>query len=236
MLELLMHFFEHFVLLLGRIQARGTFPKPLDAAQERELVDRAAQGDPAARQLLIEHNMRLVVHVVKKYAGGRHEMDDLISIGSIGLIKAINTFRPQRETKLATYAARCIENEILMHLRSTRKLEREVSLDDPVGTDAEGNELTNQDVLGTDPDGVFDSVARSIHLEKIRLAASQVLDEREKIVFQMRYGILDGRCAPQREVAKRLGISRSYVSRLESAAISKLRNALQKSERSDSLN
>jgi len=229
MLEFLWQWLDSFVLLFGRLRGAESFPKPLEQARERELTFLAQQGDEDAKQKLIEHNLRLVVHVVKKYAGGRHELDDLISIGSIGLIKAVNTFRPQKQTRLATYAARCIENEVRMHLRASRKLEKEVSLDDPVGTDSEGNELTNQDVLGTSPDGVFDDVARSMDLKRIYDAAQQVLDERERTVFILRYGLLDGVCVPQREVAKKLGISRSYVSRIETAALEKVRLQIENS-------
>lgn len=224
-----MFFFElisHLFLLLGHIAQRNMFPKPLHPQKEEELLRSLSQGDGEARRLLIEHNLRLVAHVVRKFQNTRLESDELISIGIIGLIKAVDSYTLGRQTKLATYAARCIENEVLMYLRSTKKLENEVSLEEPVGIDQEGNVLTNMDILGTPADAVIDEVSRKIQLERIRQGVEKCLEPREKEIFCLRYGLTNGRCVPQREIAQRLQISRSYVSRLEKRAVEKIKDYL----------
>ncbi len=221
--EMIFEMFQGIWLLMGYVAEKSSFPRPLSPEKESECLERMLLGDKNARDMLILHNMRLVVHVVKKFAGSRTEMNDLISIGSIGLIKAVNSYSRGRDTKLATYAARCVENEVLMHLRATKKLDSEISLTDPIGTDSEGNELTNIDVLGSDPDNVIDQVHRKIEIEKILSIAKSELNPRERLVFEMRYGLIDGHCYAQREVAKELGISRSYVSRIEKRAIEKIK-------------
>ena len=210
-LESLFEFIREAIFLLGHMVSKNSFPNALSAKEEDELLKRMSNGDKEARDKLIEHNMRLVVHVVKKFSTSRVEQDDLISIGSIGLIKAVNTYKYGHETRLATYAARCVENEVLMYLRSIKKLEKEVSLDEPVGSDNDGNELTNMDILGTDPDAVVYEVSDKIELKKILDAVNDTLNERERIVFNLRFGISGNEPLPQREVAKMLGISRSYV-------------------------
>ena len=222
-LESLFEMFSGIWLLMGYIAEKSSFPKPLAAEDELRCLELMFAGDESAKETLILHNMRLVVHVVKKFSGSRTEMNDLISIGSIGLIKAVNSYKEGHNTKLATYAARCVENEVLMHLRSTKKLDNEVSLSDPIGIDGDGNELTNIDVLGSDPDNVIDHVHQKIELEKILSVAESELNPRESLVFKMRYGLTDGHCYAQREVARKLGISRSYVSRIEKKAIEKIR-------------
>ena len=176
--------------------------------------------------MLIEHNLRLVAHIARKYTVPGQDADDLISIGAIGLIKAVGTFRPETGATLSTYASRCIENEILMCLRASQKRRNDVSLHDPIGTDAEGNEITLIDVLGSEPDAVEGEVDRRISLERIRRLMRQTLPERERTVLELRYGLLDGQPRPQYEIARALGISRSYVSRLEKKAIQMLERGL----------
>lgn len=199
----------------------NTFPQPLSDSEEARCIKRFKKGDEKARHILIEHNLRLVAHITKKFESTGEDLDDLISIGTLGLIKAINTFDPDKGTKLATYAARCIENEILMHLRSTKKLKGEVSLHDPIGIDKEGNELTLMDVLGTDPDLVANKVENEQERLRIIKMVKQ-LNGREKEVLVMRFGLFDGLRKTQREIAEKLGISRSYVSRIEKKAIQNL--------------
>ena len=187
------------------------------------------KDDKKAKEILIKHNMRLVAHIVKKYAGAA-ETDDLISVGSIGLIKAINTYRDGKGTQLATYTARCIENEILMLLRSGKKHKNVVSITDPVGTDKDGNELTLIDLLYEKEDNVFAQVEKSIQREKFVALLKKILNEREFTIISMRYGLEDGVALPQREVAHTLGISRSYISRIEKRAIEKAREHLNKDD------
>ncbi len=229
-------FFDFIGLLIskiffftGLVQNKGTFPKPLSPQEEKKYLELAKNGDSQAKEILIKHNMRLVAHVVKKYAGAA-ETDDLISVGSIGLIKAINTFQDGKGTALATYTARCIENEILMLLRSGKKHKNNVSLTDPVGTDKDGNELTLMDLLSEKEDSVFLQVEKSVQREKFISVLKKFLTEREFTIISLRYGLLDGTALPQREVAKKLGISRSYISRIEKRAIEKARENLNKDD------
>jgi RNA polymerase sporulation-specific sigma factor len=205
----------------------NAFPQPLTEQEENENLRLMAQGDSDARNRLIEHNLRLVAHIVKKFDNTGEDSEDLISIGTIGLIKAIESFQSDKGTKLATYAARCVENEILMHLRSLKKTRKDVSLHDPIGTDKEGNEITLIDVLGTEADEVLDVVQFKIEKNKI-YQHLHVLDEREKEVIIGRFGLTDEKEKTQREIAKELGISRSYVSRIEKRALMKLYNEFYK--------
>ena len=225
MFQLLALMLEECLFFLGYITGKSEFPKQLPRAEEEALVARMAGGDEEARQLLITHNLRLVSHIARKYTVPGYGPDDLISIGVIGLIKAVNSFKPQSGTALGTYAARCIENEILMTLRASRKYKGDVSLQDPIGTDGEGNDVTYMDVLGTEPDAVEQDVIRHLTLEKVRQVLGS-LPPRERLVLEMRYGMIDGKQHPQHEVAKVLGISRSYVSRVEKKAIELLREAI----------
>lgn len=203
----------------------NAFPQPLSEEDEAKNLRLMAQGDENARNLLVEHNLRLVAHIVKKFENTGEDSEDLISIGTIGLIKAIESFSVDKGTKLATYAARCIENEILMHLRSLKKTRKDVSLHDPIGTDKEGNEITLIDVLGTETDEVLDEV--QLKLEKLKIYNRlQFLDEREQEVIRGRFGLPDGEEKTQREIAEELGISRSYVSRIEKRALTKLLHEL----------
>ncbi|MBX6351832.1 MAG: RNA polymerase sporulation sigma factor SigK [Thermoflavifilum sp.] len=199
----------------------NAFPQPLSAEEEAACIERWIQGDGEARNKLIEHNLRLVAHLVKKFEGCGEDPEDLISIGTIGLIKAVESYHPDRGTKLATYAARCIENEILMYLRSNRKRRRDTSLYDPIGTDKEGNEMTLADILGSDPDAVIDQVDLSWEKQKV-YEVLPALGEREREVLCLRFGIPDGEEKTQREIAAQMGISRSYVSRIERKALTKL--------------
>lgn len=214
------------LFFLGYLNDRASFPKPLTAREERAFIRRMQEGDDAARRALIEHNLRLVAHIARKYTVPGCDADDLVSIGAIGLIKAVGTFKPESGTTLSTYASRCIENEILMCLRASHKRRNDVSLEEPVGSDSEGNEVTLMEMLGTDPDAVIDEVDRRVTLARIRQLVRQKLTERERIVLEMRYGLLDGECRPQYEVAEKLGISRSYVSRIEKKAVQTLEKAL----------
>ena len=217
---------EDLWALILHITGRSSFPKPLSSAEEAEYIRRLGEGDPAARDALIEHNLRLVAHIAKKYQGSGLDADDMVSIGAIGLMKAVSSFRPEAG-KLTTYASRCIENEILMQLRAGRKTRGTVQLDDPIGMDKEGNEVRLTDLLGTDKNEVSDAAETAIEsVRALRLLRTPLLDAREKRVVQMRYGLLDGAPRPQHEVAKALGISRSYVSRIEKKALEKLRKAL----------
>ncbi len=227
--DLLGLLFGKIFLFTGLVRQSGTFPKPLSAEEEKEYLRRSREGDKEAKEILIKHNMRLVAHIVKKYNGAA-ETDDLISVGSIGLIKAINTFQDGKGTQLATYTARCIENEILMLLRAGKKHKNNVSLTDPVGCDKDGNELTLIDLLAEKEDSVFAQVEKSIQREKFIKVLKKFLTEREFMIISMRYGLEDGCSMPQREVAKKLGISRSYISRIEKRAIEKARENLNKDD------
>lgn len=199
----------------------GSFPPPLSPAEEARLIKRMEAGDKTARDSLIEHNLRLVAHVVKKYYNEKVEQDDLISIGTIGLIKGITTFKSDKGIKLATYAARCVENEILMYFRSLKKVSQNVSISDPIETDKEGNDLTLIDVIA-DEGNILDEIDLRIKTEKLQKYMDEVLTPREKIIIGLRFGLIGGRENTQREVAKKLNISRSYVSRLEKKALLKL--------------
>lgn len=203
-----------------------TFKKPLSPEEEREYLARYREGDEQARNLLIEHNLRLVAHVAKKYQAPEHDPDDLISIGIIGLIKAVMTFDSEKNSRLATYAARCIENEILMMLRARKKLTREVSMYEKIGTDQEGKDLQLMDILECEPIDVVEDLETRKNIRKLQDCICSVLDERELQVISERYGLFGKKELPQREIARKLGISRSYVSRLEKRALEKLKKQI----------
>lgn len=209
------------MLFVSYIYNGTTFLQPLSEEEEQECLERLAKGDLEAKEKLIEHNMRLVAHIVKKFENTKEDNEDLISIGTIGLIKAIDSFNPNKNTRLATYSARCIENEILMHLRKTKKLNNEKLMHEPIGSDKEGNEIKLMDILGTAVDVVSDKVELAIKEEKLYEKLKE-LDSREKKVLELRYGLQDGQEKTQREIANKLGISRSYVSRIEKKAVNKL--------------
>ena len=204
----------------------SVFPPLLSAEEERECLERMAAGDEDARSQLIEHNLRLVAHIVKKFESSGVGRDDLLSIGTIGLVKGISTFRMDKGARLATYTARCIENEFLMHLRSIRNQRTEVSLYDPVGVDKEGNAVTLMDILGESEDTVHEKVELEEE-KRILLEHLHVLDEKESYVLRLRYGLDGCHRLTQRQIAARLDISRSYVSRIEKKAIQKLRRAIE---------
>ena len=208
-------------LLTLHVSSSGSFPRPLTARQERECLERTKNGDRAARNELVEHNLRLVAHIVKKYYAASGEQDDLISIGTIGLIKAVETFSLEKNTKFATYASRCIENEILMYFRVRRKTAGDVSLEDPIDTDRDGNSLTLMELM-SDEEDIIGRLDLTLKAEKLRRIFG-ILEPREQQVLRLRYGLNNRQPLTQREVAKKLGISRSYVSRIEKHAIEKLR-------------
>lgn len=200
-----------------------TFQKPLTLAEEKLYLQRYQEGDLEAKNILIERNLRLVAHVVKKYQGGESDLDDLISIGTIGLIKAISTFDAGKSTRLSTYAARCIDNELLMHLRSRRKFSREVSLYEPIGTDKEGNEIHLLDVIESPPVDIVEDCSRREDVKYLLNSLEKVLSPKEIQVLNYRFGLFGREEQTQREIASRLSISRSYVSRIEKNALQKLR-------------
>lgn len=227
---LLSTIFRPFIILCGYIMQSNSFPKPLSREEEAKYLKLYAEGDKDAKDILIERNLRLVAHIVKKYHNTGKDIDDLISIGTIGLIKAISTYNPDKGTRLATYAARCIDNEILMSIRSSRKFKMEYSLHEPIGADKEGNEINLLDILGTDTDEVINEVDLRLQTRKLYKLIDKILKDREKIIIKLRYGLIDGERKTQREIAEMLGISRSYVSRIESRAIDKLNKAMDKNE------
>ncbi len=212
--------------MLGYVSNVNSFPQPLNSEEEMYYVEAYKNGNEEARNVLIERNLRLVAHIVKKYGSCGNDSDDLISIGTIGLIKAISTFNMDKGTRLATYAARCIENEILMQIRATKKIQNEVSLQDPIGVDKEGNEITLIDLISNDSESVVDEVELKMQVKKLYSKMKATLKSREKVVLELRYGLQNGTSKTQREIAKMLGISRSYVSRIEKKAIKKLSKEL----------
>ena len=226
MLQLLLQCLHSVTLLLSYIANGNSFPKPLDPKEEQKYLLRSLEGDIEARNILIEHNLRLVAHIVKKYSGSVRDQEDLISIGTIGLIKGISSFNPSKGTRLATYAARCVENEILMLLRSKKKEQGDVSLSETIGTDKEGNQIMLIDVLHSDEADIFDEINTGIEVRRLYQNIRSELDPREQEVIILRYGLIDGHSMPQREIAKRLHISRSYVSRIEKKAVNKLRKGI----------
>lgn len=211
-----------FPLRLDRTS--GSFPRPLKPEEERDCLERYAAGDDKAREELIIHNLRLVAHIVKKYYAASSDQDDLISIGTIGLIKGISTFRPDKGVRLATYASRCIENEILMHFRSQKKLQGEVSLSDTLDAESEGGSLSLMDVIQVD-DTMLEDLSVKDAGTAVRRCVEECLDDREKLVITLRYGLNGQNPLTQREIAQSCGISRSYVSRIEKRALEKLREA-----------
>ena len=222
MLKMLLVIISNMFYLRLHVKSAGSFPPPLKAKEEGELLEKSSCGDIEARNKLIEHNLRLVAHIVKKYYTAGCDQDDLISIGTIGLIKAISTFKNEKGIRLATYAARCIENEILMYFRNMKKTAQDVYISDPIETDKEGNTLTLIDVIADDSD-IAEEIDKKMKIEKLKVIIGGVLDERELEIIKARYGLGGGKELTQREVAKKLGISRSYVSRIEKAALCKLR-------------
>ena len=219
--------FANTLLFSLRLDRSGSFPRPLSASEERMWLERLAQGDLEARNVLIERNLRLVAHIVKKYYAQSSDQDDLISIGTIGLIKGISSFDPSKGARLATYAARCIENEILMYLRRNSKTKLEVSIDEPLNVDWDGNELLLSDILGTDEDVVGKDMETDVE-RKLLKAAIEKLSGRERMIIELRFGLntSDGEEKTQKEVADMLGISQSYISRLEKKIMGRLKKEI----------
>ena len=209
------------------IRGSDVLPPPLSPEEERKLTQRLTEQDSEARSTLIEHNLRLVVYIAKRFDSGSANVEDLISIGTIGLIKAVNTFDPSKNIKLATYASRCIENEILMYLRRTGKTKSEISFDEPLNVDWDGNELLLSDILGTEEDVIFGGIEEEVNRDLLN-SALRKLDQREKRIVEMRFGLTSGCEMTQKEVADYMGISQSYISRLEKKIISRLRREIKK--------
>ena len=221
-----MEFLCSNIFLTGYISGNNTFPKPLDEKEEEKYLQLLKTGDKKAKSILIERNLRLVAHIVKKYQIPNKDIDELISIGTVGLIKAIDSFDVTKGTRLATYASRCIENEILMLFRNNKKQKSETFLQDPIGVDKEGNEISLIDVLSSEKDSVIDKVEMKLQIKALYNKMNSALTEREGEILKMRYGLKDGKCKTQREIAGMLGISRSYVSRIEKKALKKLKKEL----------
>ena len=218
----------HTLCLALRVNRTGSFPRPLTPEEERDCLRRLSAGDVDARNELIEHNLRLVAHIIKKYYSTGVDTDDLISIGTIGLIKAISSFSPERGTRLATYTARCIENEILMFFRAQKRVSSEVSLSEPIDSDGDGNTLALMDVISEDDD-MAERIDEQDRTLRLRACIQSALDDRERQIIALRYGVPDGKkCMTQREAAQICGISRSYVSRIEKKALEKLKEAFEK--------
>lgn len=220
-------FINSSIFMFGYISNNNLFPEPLSSEEEKIFLDKFENGDLSAKDVLIERNLRLVAHISKKYTSPNASLDDLISIGTIGLIKGVNTYNSKKGVKLSTYISRCIENEILMLFRSSKKQKGETFLHDPIGVDKEGNEISLIDVLSSDKDSVIDKVETNMQIRALYAKIKSSLNEREGEIIKMRYGLIDGKCKTQREIAGMLGISRSYVSRIEKKALKKLRKELQ---------
>ena len=214
------------ILLTGYVTTTNTFPLPLEEKDEQMYLERLKNGDKEAKGILIERNLRLVAHIVKKYSFPNKDIDELISIGTVGLIKAIDSFDSSKGTRLATYASRCIENEILMLFRNNKKQKSEIYLQDPIGVDKEGNEFCLMDILSSEKDCVLEKVERNLQIKALYRKLGECLNTRESSILIMRYGLIDGKNKTQREIALKLGISRSYVSRIEKKALKKLKKEL----------
>lgn len=224
--DVLFNLLDGIFLIVGYVTSGNSFPKPLKEEEERALFYSFKCGDENAKNQLITRNLRLVAHIIKKFNPQGKDVDDLISIGTVGLIKAIESFDYNKGNRLATYAAKCIENEILMHVRSSKKIKTEVYLQEPIGVDKEGNEICLMDVLGTESDSILEEVENKISISKLYSLIESVLEEKERLIIKLRYG-LKGEPKTQREIAKFLGISRSYVSRIEKKALKKLAKEMQ---------
>lgn len=227
-LENLLTLLKNLIIFSSYMTEKSSFPKPLSKEKEQEYLVLSAKGDKDAKEILVKHNLRLVAHIAKKYAN-YGDNDELISIGSIGLIKAVESFKSDKGTSLATYASRCIENEILMTMRTTKKHRSNVSLNEPIGVDKDGNELVIMDMLESDQN-VIEDVENSIMMEKLTAITKSVLDKREYEIIKIRYGLENTGALTQREVAKKFNISRSYVSRIEKKALEKIKKSVNKED------
>ena len=220
----LITFLGKTTFLLGYISNNNLFPEALSIEDEKKYIELMEQGNDDARKILIEHNLRLVAHVCKKYSNSKIDLDDLISIGSIGLIKGINTYNSQKSIKLSTYISKCIDNEILMYFRTTKKLNNEVYLEDPIGKDKDDNTISLKDILENDEKSVEEEIDLKMSLKNVYQKIREVLKERERKIIEMRFGLNGKKIKTQIEIAKQLKISRSYVSRIESKALEKIKN------------
>ena len=218
------------IFFILHVTGAGSFPRPLTAEEERNCLERLKNGDRHARDELIKHNLRLVAHIVKKYYSNTSDQDDLISIGTIGLIKAVNTFDHTKGIRLSSYAARCIENEVLMYFRAAKKSAQDISMNEPIDTDKDGNALTLMDVMSTE-DNIVDNLDCKVKSEQLKRYIAQVLTPRERLIIELRYGLNNDHPLTQREVAARLKISRSYVSRIEKKALQLLKRQFDKPKR-----
>lgn len=228
MFEILGLLGQYVCFFILHVCGSGSFPKPLSEKKEREYLERMIQGDDEAKNKLIEHNLRLVAHIIKKYYGVSTEQDDLVSIGTIGLIKAINTFKPDKNIRLSSYASRCIENEILMHFRSAKKSAQDISINETIDTDKDGNQLTLLDIMAVDDD-ILDNLDKKLNIIKLGQFINEELTEREKKIIVMRYGLDGKKAVTQKQIAGMMNISRSYVSRIETKALKKLRQRFENS-------
>jgi RNA polymerase sporulation-specific sigma factor len=215
-------FLSSTTFAVGYISSNNLFPEPLSLEEEKMYLKKMEDGEEEARNILIERNLRLVAHVCKKYSNANIEQDDLISIGTIGLIKGINSFKTEKNVKLSTYVSRCIENEILMFFRSTKKINAEVSLEEPIGKDKDDNTITLQDVLENSEKNIEDEVDLKVKVKKLYKKMKEILKDREKLIIELRFGLDGKKPKTQSQIAKMMGISRSYVSRIETKAIGKL--------------
>ena len=229
MFDLLSSIFEAFIILTGYVSGNTTFPKPLSPDEENKYIKQFADGNEDAKHLLIEHNLRLVAHIAKKYSDERN-LEDLISIGTIGLIKGINTFNSNKSIRLSSYISRCIENEILMHLRSIKRLGNEVSMEESIGTDKEGNAMTLSDILTNDEADICEIIGLKIETSQLYEAIKNTLTDKETKIMTMRYGLGNTQKKTQKEIAKELGISRSYVSRIEKRCLKRLYTEMKKND------
>lgn len=224
----LIYFLSRCTFLMGYISNNSIFPEALNYEDERKLIKEMENGSEDAKNVLIEHNLRLVAHVCKKYSSSNVDQDDLISIGSIGLIKGINTYDSSKSIKLSTYISKCIDNEILMYFRSIKKQNNEVYLEDPIGKDKDDNAITLKDILENDEKSIDDEIDIKIKMDRLYKKIKEILREREKTIIELRFGLNGKRPRTQNEIAKQMGISRSYVSRIETKAIGKLTKELRK--------
>ena len=220
------HFLQTAVFAVGYISGTSLFPEPLSSEEERIYLEKLSTGDEDARNILIERNLRLVAHVCKKYSNSNVDQDDLISIGTIGLIKGINSFKPEKGARLSTYVSRCIDNEILMHFRATKKQNAEVFLDEPIGKDKDDNTVTLKEVLENNERNIEDEVDLKFKIKRLYEKIREILKDREKTIIELRFGLNGDKPKTQKQIAKMMGISRSYVSRIETKAIGKLAKEL----------
>lgn len=225
-IEAVLNSLSNLIFFALHLSGANSFPPPLSAKEERECLLACRDGDKEAKSKLIEHNLRLVAHIIKKYYANSTQQDDLISIGTIGLIKAINTFDVEKGTRLATYAARCVENEILMYFRAQKKNAQDVSVNEPIDTDSEGNPLTLMDIIATE-DEIVEDIYKMTMLKKLRSEIKKITNPRERTIIILRYGLDAKKPLTQLEVAEKLNISRSYVSRIEKKVLTRLRKALE---------